>query len=133
MPLNTDFPRCLIDTHTFLWMASEPDRLSPAARQACATADLTLSVASIWEIGIKFQLGRLPLSGDPADFIARHIRHAGISILSVQYRHALAAAALPMAHKDPFDRMLAAQCLSEQMTCITKDPAMQQFGVHVIW
>jgi PIN domain nuclease of toxin-antitoxin system len=126
-------PRFLIDTHTFLWMAAEPERLSADARRVCATGDLILSVASIWEIGIKFQLGRLPLPATPETYIARQVRSAGITILPIHYAHALKASALPGVHKDPFDRMLAAQCLVEKMACVTKDKNIGGFGVEVIW
>jgi PIN domain nuclease of toxin-antitoxin system len=125
--------RLLIDTHTFLWMAGEPERLSTVARRICSSEDVTLSVASIWEIGIKFRLGRLPLPSEPDTYIARQVRYAGISILPIHYRHALAAAALPLIHRDPFDRMLAAQCIAEGMACVTKDPMIGEFGVEVIW
>ena len=114
-------------------MAAEPERLSARARQVCTTGDLSLSVASIWEIGIKFHLGRLPLPEVPEKYIARQVRQAGISILPIHYRHALAASALPLTHKDPFDRMLAAQCIAESMACVSKDPMIADFGVEVIW
>jgi PIN domain nuclease of toxin-antitoxin system len=61
------------------------------------------------------------------------VRYAGISILPIHYRHALAAAALPLIHRDRFDRMLAAQCIAEGMACVTKDHMISQFGVEVIW
>jgi PIN domain nuclease of toxin-antitoxin system len=125
--------KVLLDTHTFLWMAAEPDKLSPRARDVCARESLTLSVASVWEIGIKCRIGRLALPSSPADYLARQIRIAGVSILSIHYRHALAAAALPMRHKDPFDRMLAAQCLEEGLPCVTRDPAFAEYGVQAIW
>ena len=114
-------------------MAVEPERLSALARQVCGNENLVLSVASVWEIGIKFQLGRLPLPGEPEVYIARQVRYAGISILPIHYKHALVAAALPMIHKDPFDRMLAAQCIAEGMACVSKDQILGTFGVEVIW
>jgi PIN domain nuclease of toxin-antitoxin system len=123
----------LIDTHTFLWMAAEPERLSARARRVCAEDNLTLSVASIWEIGIKFQLGRLPLPSTPETYIAQQVRYAGITILPIHYAHALAAAAFRGIHKDPFDRMLAAQCIVEKMACVTKDKNLAGFGLQVVW
>ena len=125
--------RFLIDTHTFLWMAAEPERLSSRARRICTSADLLLSVASIWEIGIKFHIGKLPLPAPPAEYIERNVRYAGITILPISYRHALTAAALPLVHKDPFDRMLAAQCLEERLPFITKDKILSHFGIEIIW
>jgi PIN domain nuclease of toxin-antitoxin system len=125
--------KVLVDTHTFLWMAAEPEKLPSEAREVCETADLVLSVASIWEIGIKWEAGRLSLPSNPRDMIATQIRLGGFSVLPIQYRHALAAAALPMLHRDPFDRMLAAQCLEEKLKCVTKDPAIAAYGVEAIW
>jgi PIN domain nuclease of toxin-antitoxin system len=124
--------KVLLDTHTFLWMAAEPDRLSARARDVCGSENLVLSVASIWEIGIKCQIGRLVLPAAPREYLTRQIRIAGVSILPIQYRHALAAAALPMRHKDPFDRMLVAQCLEEGLPCVTRDPIFAEYGVEVI-
>lgn len=125
--------KVLIDTHTFLWMAADPDKLSPRARVVCAGESLMLSVASIWEIGIKCQIGRLVLLMDVNTWLERQIRMAGISILPIHYRHALAAASLPMHHKDPFDRMLAAQCKEEGLPCVTCDSALAAYGIEIIW
>ncbi len=113
--------------------AAEPGKLSARARDVCARESLTLSVASVWEIGIKHQIGRLLLPASPADYLTRQIRIAGVSILPIHYRHALAAVALPMLHKDPFDRVLAAQCLAEGLPCVTRDPAFAGYGVEAIW
>ena len=125
--------RVLIDTHTFLWMATEPERLPAKAREICETAELVFSVASIWEIGIKWETGRLPLPATPHEFIPQQVKRGGISMMPIQYRHALTAAGLPVFHRDPFDRMLAAQCLEEGLQCVTRDPAISAYGVEVIW
>jgi PIN domain nuclease of toxin-antitoxin system len=125
--------KVLLDTHTFLWMAAEPEKLSARAREVCAGESLTLSVASIWEIGIKCQIGRVVLPAAAREYLARQIRVAGISVLPINYRHALAAAALPMRHEDPFDRMLAAQCLEEGLPCVTRDLVFAEYGVEAIW
>jgi len=125
--------KVLIDTHTFLWMAAATDKLPPRAREVCETAELVFSVASVWEIGIKWETGRLPLPRSPREYIGRQIKQAGVSMLPIQYRHALTAAGFPMLHKDPFDRMLAAQCLEEGLQCVTRDPAIAAYGVPTIW
>ncbi len=114
-------------------MAAEPEKLPSQAREICETAELVLSVASIWEIAIKWEAGRLSLPSSPHELIDMQIRLGGFSVLPIQYRHALAAAALPTLHRDPFDRMLAAQCLEEKLKCVTKDPAIAAYGVQVIW
>ena len=125
--------KALIDTHTFLWMAAEPEKLAARAREVCESAELVFSVASVWEIGIKWETGRLPLPSSPREYIAKQIKRAGVSILAIQFRHALTAAGLPMHHRDPFDRMLAAQCLEEGLKCVTRDPAIAAYGVEVVW
>lgn len=125
--------KVLIDAHTFLWMAAEPEKLPPRAREVCETAELVFSVASVWEIGIKWETGRLPLPSSPREYIAVQIRRGSISILAIHYRHALTAAALPMLHKDPFDRMLAAQCVEEGLSCVTRDLSIAAYGVTTIW
>jgi PIN domain nuclease of toxin-antitoxin system len=125
--------KVLIDTHTFLWMAAEPEKLPRRAREVCESAELVFSVASVWEIGIKWETGRLPLPGSPRDYIALQIKRGGIAMLPIQYRHALTAAGLPMLHRDPFDRMLAAQCLEEGFKCVTRDSAIAAYGVEVVW
>lgn len=125
--------KVLVDTHTFLWMAAEPEKLPARAREVCETAELVFSIASVWEIGIKWEMGRLPLPSAPREYIAQQVKRGGISLLPIQYRHALTAAGLPMLHKDPFDRMLAAQCIEEGMKCVTRHSAIAAYGVEVVW
>jgi PIN domain nuclease of toxin-antitoxin system len=125
--------KALIDTQIFLWMASEPHKLSGTARQVCESAELVLSVASVWEIAIKSENGRLSLSTPVREFIDRHVRAANVTILPIHLRHALRAAALPGAHKDPFDRMIAAQAMEEGLPCVSSDPALQALGAHRLW
>ncbi len=125
--------KTLIDTQVFLWMAVSPEKLSAAARSACETGELILSVASAWEIGIKHQIGRLPLPADPRAFLDTNIRMANVRLLPIHYRHAMAAAALKGTHKDPFDRMIAAQCIEESLPCVSANPAIEQLGAHRIW
>jgi len=114
-------------------MAAEPEKLPARAREVCETAELVFSIASVWEIGIKWEMGRLPLPSAPREYISQQVKRGAVSLLPIQYRHALAVAGLPMLHKDPFDRMLAAQCIEEQMQCVTRDSAIAAYGVEVIW
>jgi PIN domain nuclease of toxin-antitoxin system len=123
----------LIDTHIFLWMAAEPEKLAERARNICETGELVFSVASVWEVGIKWESGRLQLPAPPREYMASQIKRGGVSLLPIQYRHALRVASLPMLHKDPFDRMLAAQCLEEGLKCVTRDSAIGAYGVETIW
>ena len=125
--------KAILDTQIFLWMATSPERLSVKARAACETSELVLSVASVWEIGTRYQIGKLPLPAPPREFLDAQIRLANVHILPIHYRHALSAAALAVEHKDPFDRMIAAQCLEENLGCITADPVFDVLGVRRIW
>lgn len=125
--------KALLDTHTFLWAASEPEKLSPAAREVCKSADLFLSVASIWEIVIKAQIGRLTLPGTPRNFISEQLAVGNISVLAISANHALRVGELPLTHRDPFDRMLAAQSIEEEIPLITRDPLFKLYQVNIIW
>ena len=123
----------LLDTHAFLWAASDPAKLSPAARDVCETGELSLSVASLWEIAIKVQIGRLPLPEPYRPFLTAQLRAGQISVLPVHARHALRLAELPLHHRDPFDRMLAAQSLEEDLPLISCDSQFELYGVKHIW
>ena len=125
--------KALIDTQIFLWMAVSPDKLSPAARSACETGELILSVASAWEIGIKHQIGKLDLPASPKAFLDAQIRMANVAVLPIHYRHAMRAAALESPHKDPFDRLIAAQAIEEGISCISSNVAIEQLGARRIW
>lgn len=125
--------RVLIDTHTFLWMATQPEKLSPKAKAACTEGDLYLSVASVWEISIKYRIGRLPLPAPPANYLPQQIDFARASLLPIHFKHAIAAGRIDSPHKDRFDRMLAAQCLEEKLACVSRDPFFRLCGVETIW
>src|SRR5580700_2981044 len=99
----------LLDTHTFLWAAFEPAELSRNAAEACETGELWLSAASVWEIAIKAQIGRLPVREPVRDFVSRQLRAGRIAVLPIHVSHACRAGELPLHHRAPFDRMLAAQ------------------------
>ena len=78
--------KVLIDTHTFLWMAAEPEKLPARAREICETAELVFSVASVWEISIKWEIGRLPLPVPPHDFLTRELKRGGVTTLPISPR-----------------------------------------------
>jgi len=127
--------RLLFDTHTFIWWDNEPSRLSPTALSLCSDPDndLVLSVASLWEMQIKKQLGKLELRL-PLDDIVRHQQSTnGIIVLPVSQAEILALDDLPMAHKDPFDRLLAAQALTEDAVLVSGDPIFASYPVRVAW
>ena len=120
--------KLLLDTHLLLWAASAPDRLSPAALALIEDPDnsLMFSAASLWEITIKQGLGRSDLQIDPR-LLRRGLIDNGYIELSITSDHALAVASLPPLHKDPFDRLLAAQSQIEGVLLITADPILGQY------
>lgn len=124
--------RLLIDTHLLLWAAGQSARLSPQARGLIADPDneLLFSAASLWEIAIKAGLGRPGFSVDVAR-LRRSLLTNGYDELAITGEHAVAVMGLPMIHKDPFDRLLLAQGMVEDITLLTSDPVMTQYPVSV--
>jgi PIN domain nuclease of toxin-antitoxin system len=126
--------RLLLDTHTFLWAAGAPARLSEAAREAIADRanDVYVSVAVAWEIAIKAGRGRLRLPMSPATFVPSRISVMGLTALPITLDHALAVAALPALHADPFDRIMVAQAQVEGLTLVTRDVLTRSYAVPTL-
>jgi PIN domain nuclease of toxin-antitoxin system len=124
----------LVDTHVFLWMQTSPARLL-SARDLVDDSNTTvlLSAVSSWEIAIKWSLGRFPLPEPPDKYVPDRMQRSAVSPLPVLHTHALAVAQLPMHHRDPFDRLLVAQALTEQIALVTADPAIRAYDVPLIW
>jgi PIN domain nuclease of toxin-antitoxin system len=127
--------RVLLDTHALLWWLFDDPRLSRRARAAIASPDtgVLVSAASAWEIATKHRLGKLPEAGDVAARLPAYMRKAAFQEMPVSVAHALAAGALPGPHRDPFDRMLIAQSLGEDIQVITHDPVFREYGARVLW
>lgn len=126
--------KLLLDTHTFIWWNSTPERLS---KQALALLEdeanePVISVVNIWEIQIKNAAGKLDLNMS-LESIVKTYSENGIEILPVYASHILRLNDLPDHHHDPFDRILIAQAIVENMTIISKDPKLKQYPVTVIW
>jgi PIN domain nuclease of toxin-antitoxin system len=120
----------LLDTHVFLWWREASPRLSPEARDAIAAAPVVfVSAASAWEAAIKQALGRLRLP----DRFAAGVEESGFEQLAVTFDHAERAGALPPHHADPFDRMLVAQALAEDLTLVTRDRRLEPYAADVLW
>ena len=118
--------RLLLDTQTYLWFVADLPKLSKEARAAIEDSDeVFVSAASIWEATIKVAIGRLQAA--PGDLVAG-IAASGFVELPVSARHAAAVAALPMHHRDPFDRMLIAQALDEPMRLLTADSLLKAYS-----
>ena len=126
--------KLLLDTHAFIWVDSEPDKLSSRVRELCQDPEnaLMVSVASIWEIQIKSQLGKLQLKMPLAEMI-RQQQENGFEILPVEASHVFALDSLPNHHKDPFDRLLVAQTIVEGAVLVSADPLIKQYPVSVEW
>ena len=122
--------RLLLDTHVFLWWRAEPARLNTTVRSGIATADLVfVSVASAWEAAIKASLGRLELP----DTMEAGVLASSFEKLLITFSHAERAAALPLHHRDPFDRMLVAQAQAEGLTRVTHDRLLKPYDVEILW
>ena len=127
--------KLLVDTCTFLWIASDSPRLSKTAASVFLDRnnERYLSAASAWEIGIKHATGRLPLPGRPDIFVPTVRDASGIASLEIDEESALHAGRLPGLHADPFDRMLVAQAIVHGMTILTPDPEIEKYAVRVLW
>jgi PIN domain nuclease of toxin-antitoxin system len=123
----------LLDTHAFLWWATNDDRLSPVAREVIAEGRVLLSVATPWEMTIKHALGRLELRDAPRTLVYAQVARHGFETLGVSLEHVLGVADLPPHHDDPFDRLLIAQARVERLTIVTVDAAFSSYDVGVVW
>ena len=125
----------LLDTHAFLWWLADSGRLSQAARDVIAdpSSDVLVSAASAWEIATKFRIGKLPDCEAVAIDVAGHIAKQDFSELAVSVTDAENAGRLPGPHRDPFDRMLAAQALARDLPIVSADPVFTRFGVRPLW
>ncbi len=127
--------RVLLDTHALLWAASRFDLLSSRARRLIQSQrnEIFVSAASAWEISTKYRLGKLPRAQALVEDFVSTVTAAGYLLLSISVEHALRAGRLPADHKDPFDRMLAAQAIHEDLALISNDDQLDVFGVRREW
>jgi PIN domain nuclease of toxin-antitoxin system len=126
--------RVLLGTHIFLWSELEPHKISVDAANSLNQASWRyLSIASLWEIQIKWSLGKLPLVTSVADIVERSCKQNSIEILPINQDHIYALADLPPIHRDPFDRMLIAQAQHEHLTLVTADENIPKYAVQTAW
>jgi len=127
--------RLLLDTHTLLWWLAGDPQLTLVARTAIGDEanEVFVSAASAWEVTTKHRLGKLPGAGSLAVDFAREIRAQGFAALPITLEHGQVAGALPGDHRDPFDRMLAAQAREEKMAIVSNETVFDQFGLSRIW
>jgi PIN domain nuclease of toxin-antitoxin system len=125
----------LLDTHAILWFFNgDQERLPNSAKGIITDQQCTkfVSIASIWEVGIKISIGKLSFPQNTNGFV-QQIQQNGFELLPINTDHIVAMETLPLIHRDPFDRLLVAAAISEQMTIITKDDNIVRYNVSHIW
>jgi PIN domain nuclease of toxin-antitoxin system len=121
--------RLLLDSHILLWWLALAPNLTDRARRAITLAEeVYVSAASVWELAIQAASGRLRMPED----LAGQMQKNGFVPLSITMAHGIAAAELPLHHRDPFDRMLVAQASLESLTLLTADPRLKLYGVRIM-
>src|SRR5437867_3007395 len=127
--------RLLLDTHAFMWWDSASSRLPAQVRALChdPASILLLSVASVWEIQIKIQLGKLSLNRPLPEIISHQQQTNQLKVLPVTIEHVIALEQLPPVHRDPFDRLLVAVALAEGATLASGDAVFSQYPVPLVW
>jgi PIN domain nuclease of toxin-antitoxin system len=127
--------RLLLDTCTLIWLVSAPDRLSRAASEAIdrQSTELLVSDATVWEICLKWQAGKIGLPKPPRTWIEEQAALWLLEALPIRRTHLCRVTEIPEHHHDPFDRLLVAQALDEGLTIATPDPDIRRYPVDVLW
>lgn len=125
----------LLDTHTFLWQCSDPEKISKTALRSMDSqkSSLWVSVASLWEIGILISLNRIKLDVSIRRLVEQSLRDAGVSVIPIEPNHIDELVSLPFFHRDPFDRLIIAQAKSMRATVVGKDDVFDRYGIERIW
>jgi len=126
--------RILLDTHCWLWLLAEPSRFSPRTLKTVSSGEteLFLSAASLWEVAIKHDLGKLKLPEEPAVYMPAKMTELAVQELAITGAHALAAGSLPRHHADPFDRLILAQAKIEGLSLLSSDRIFVRYGVKLL-
>ena len=127
--------KLLLDTHVFLWLRNAPEKIPPHIMTLYEDiqSDVFLSMASIWEIQIKNQLGKLALDIPLNELIDQQCLKNGLQILPIETTHIYALKNLPAHHNDPFDRLILTQAQTENLTLISADSVFKHYDVECIW
>lgn len=125
----------LLDTCSFLWVTLNPEKLSSTFLNRFSDPNNTifLSSVTVWEIGIKYSIGKLTLPTNPSLFIPEERKNHHISRLELNEADTFHLENLPLIHKDPFDRMLVCQAIERSLTILTPDPLIRQYPIRVLW
>ena len=123
--------KILIDTHILLWFLEDDRRLSRENHNKILKAEAVfVSIASLWECAIKINIERLNLD---LQYLIKELKELGIHLLPIEAEHLLEFVNLPLIHRDPFDRLLIAQALEQQIAMVSRDPLIEAYGVARIW
>lgn len=127
--------RLLLDTSTFLWFIEGHTALSTTARKVIEDPenDVLLSVASLWEVAIKISIGKLSLGQPFGELIPEQIVAMGIRVMDIRLQHLTRVTNLPWHHRDPFDRLIVAQAITEDLPVVGRDGALDAYGIQRIW
>lgn len=127
--------RLLLDTHTFIWSTSDPSKLSIYAQALLVNLEHTLylSIVSVWEIQIKLQIGKIKLDLPLPELIERQQQVNNLQLLSIDLQHIYTLNQLANHHRDPFDRLLIAQSISEQLVLVSKDAVLDRYNIQRVW
>ena len=125
----------LLDSHTLVWAFLKDHRLSPRARRilTSGTDHFHISVVSLWELSIKITIGKLRTIGSSIAYFRDECREQGIQIVPLKVDHIIRAESLPLHHRDPFDRLLIAQALEENLAVLTNDALFKTYPIKVLW
>ncbi len=127
--------KVLLDTNVLLWAMLDPRQLTSSARATItsSTTEILVSAASAWEIATKVRIGKLPWAAGFERSFTSSLEGAGYNLLSITPEIALRAGRLPGAHRDPFDRIIAAHALAEDIPVISADSQLESFGLRRLW
>ncbi|MFN4253915.1 MAG: type II toxin-antitoxin system VapC family toxin [Saprospiraceae bacterium] len=126
--------KLLLDTHALIWFLNGDTQLSSTAQSAIESPENQsfVSIAAVWEIAVKNSLGKLALNRPFAE-LRHQIQMNGFEIMPIRFEHAQRVNQMPFHHRDPFDRIMLAQALTDALTIISRDPLFEPYGVDLVW
>lgn len=127
--------KLMIDTHAFLWFIMGSSKLSKKARDLVEDTanEKLISIASLWEMAIKIALGKLSFVKPFAELIPQQLNFNGIELLNIEIKHLSIVTTLSFYHRDPFDRLMIAQCITEQLPLLSRDSIFDDYPIKRIW
>jgi PIN domain nuclease of toxin-antitoxin system len=123
----------ILDTHTFIWFILGDPRMNNSLRSQIENNDNFLSIASVWEMAIKHSIGKLNFNLTFAEFVEQQIILNGIQLITIKIEHILTVSQLPLYHRDPFDRMLIAQAIAENIPILSADTIFDTYPIKRLW